>query len=975
MSTTLRLFLLGSPRIERDGDAVRVDTRKAVALLAYLAVSGQPQSRESLAELLWPEYGPDRSRASLRRTLSAVNRALGPGWLVTDRDTVRVDPTAWIDVEDFHAALNAAKRVPGRRLTRLTEAVSLYRADFLSSFALRDSAEFDDWQFYTAESLRRDLADALEQLTRGCVAVGDLSAAMAHARRWLSLDPLHEPAHRELMSLYTYTGRRSAALRQYRECVRALERELGVAPLEETEALYRAIREERLPSPFASGATDDSPAPRRQSPEDADRPAPATEPRRLPLVGRDAEWSALRAAHANAGDGRVAVLQGEVGIGKTRLVEELTAAAAAEGATTVAVRCFVEERALAYGPFVELLRALIQEPTTQARLSDADLPAHWWQEAARLLPEIGGRARRSPESETVDASEAAGGQTRLFDAVSGLVLAACTGPPASVIALDDVHWADEASIDLLAYLLRRLEGTPLCLLLTWRDDELPSTHRLARAVREIHATSATVLSLERLGRDDVDRLVEEARPSADAALRTRLYAETEGVPFFVVEYLAVLPADPVPDWPLPTSVRDLLTARVEGLDDAARQLLTAAAVIGRSFDVDTLRHVSGRGEEETIVALEELLARGLIREQPTDTFREVPYDFSHKLLREHVYTLTSLARRRLLHHRAAAALLDRTRRGRDTAALQGHVAQHYQRAGEDALAAQHYAHAGEAARATHAHAEAIDHFRAAIGLGHPDAPALHEAIGDLHTLAGSYDAAVRSYEAAAALSAAPLVDPAPLASLEHKLGTVHHRLGAWDSAEAHFTTALELLGANGGSRRQGLRSRALADWSLTAHHRGQPQRARELAGQALALAEEANDRQAIAQANNLLGILATRDGDPATARSHLERSLALADDEDVQATVAALNNLSLALAAEGDIEQALPLARAALERGAVLGDRHREAMLESNLADLLHRASCDEEAEQRMRRCAALLADVGADGEELRPEIWRLVEW
>ena len=114
--------------------------------------------------------------------------------------------------------------------------------DFLEGFGLRDSIAYDDWQFFQAEGLRQELASALERLVRGHSAQGNQEAALAYARRWLALDPLHEPAHRQLMQLYAQTGQRSAALRQYQECVRILDEELGLAPAEETTDLYEQIR-------------------------------------------------------------------------------------------------------------------------------------------------------------------------------------------------------------------------------------------------------------------------------------------------------------------------------------------------------------------------------------------------------------------------------------------------------------------------------------------------------------------------------------------------------------------------------------------------------------------------------------------------------------------------------------------------------------------------------------------------------------
>src|SRR5919112_688549 len=339
------LLLLGPPRIERDGMTVEVDTRKAIALVAYLAVAHRRHTREALATLLWPEYDQSRARAALRRTLSALAKARTEGWLEVDRESVGLNrDELWVDVDRFHGRLaecqthgHAETDVCPDCLPPLAEAVALYRDDFLAGFGLRDSPNFDDWHFFQAESLRRELAGALERLVRGHEARGEWEAAIAHARRWLALDPLNEPAHRALMQLYAWADQRAAALRQYRECVRVLDKELGVHPVEETTRLYRSIKEsEMLPQPVASQhqppnhrATEGSDfqvlneaSPTTQSlegPSDGHRQhnLPAS---RTSFVGRKRELAEVKRELART---RLLTLTGAGGSGKTRLALEV----------------------------------------------------------------------------------------------------------------------------------------------------------------------------------------------------------------------------------------------------------------------------------------------------------------------------------------------------------------------------------------------------------------------------------------------------------------------------------------------------------------------------------------------------------------------------------------------------------------------------------------------------------------------------
>jgi tetratricopeptide (TPR) repeat protein len=274
----------------------------------------------------------------------------------------------------------------------------------------------------------------------------------------------------------------------------------------------------------------------------------------------------------------------------------------------------------------------------------------------------------------------------------------------------------------------------------------------------------------------------------------------------------------------------------------------------------------------------------------------------------------------------------------------------------------------------YANAEALNHFQAALALGHAEPAALHESVGDLQTLAGDYPAALNSYQTAAALGS-----PASLAELERKLGLVYERRGDGELAERHFQAALAAIPQGDTS---GIQARLLADWSLTAHHRGQPAQALDLAQQALALAQAANDPRALAQAHNILGILASGQADLATAQTHLQRSLALAESlGDVGGQVAALNNLALAFGANNQLPEAIALTERALSLCLSQGDRHREAALHNNLADLLHTAGQAEAAMAHLKLAVTLFAEIGVDSlaqnapRQWQPEIWKLTEW
>ncbi len=252
---------------------------------------------------------------------------------------------------------------------------------------------------------------------------------------------------------------------------------------------------------------------------------------------------------------------------------------------------------------------------------------------------------------------------------------------------------------------------------------------------------------------------------------------------------------------------------------------------------------------------------------------------------------------------------------------------HFEAAGKTREAATCYAAAGDHARRGFANAEALAHYRAALTLGHPEEARIREAIGDLLTLRGDYASAIQSYRAAAALFDH---NTPRYAHLAHALANVFARLGEWDDAAAHFSAALKSEDA------ATVQSHLLADWSRTRHAQGDEDGARSLADRALALAETANDPRVLARAHNTLGILARH---------------------------------------RDEFSQALGLTRKALQLCQTFGDRHHEAALRSNMADLLRASGDHIEAMAQIKQSAMIFAEINADVHKLQPAVWKLTEW
>ncbi len=961
----LRLFFMGTPRIERGGEVVATDTRKAIALLAYLAVSGERPSRDLLAAFLWPEFDEQRSKAALRRTLSTAKAATGEEALYITRQSLGLEEGAfWCDVMAFQSAVEAAadcqRQAEGFSATclpHLETAAGLYRNDFLAGFSLRDSQAFDDWQVQQAEHLRRQLSITLEQLVHGYKSTGAYGNALAHARRWLQLDPLREEAHRQLMQLYAWTGQRTAALQQYRECVRILEEELDVSPLAETIALYESIQNDQL-LPMAAKRQPSSLVLDVSQPPTTPEPLQATP---MALAGRQTELAKMQQTYDQVGpDGRFLVLAGEAGIGKTRVAEAFLATLPA--AVHLQARCYQGEDHLAYAPFVQAMREALRRPQVKEQLATVD--PSWLAEAARLFPELTENFPELPAAPSLDWTGASG---RFVEGLSRVLDALLSGPQPGILWLDEAQWADDASLDLLAFLTRRWRERPYLLLVCWRGGDLSADHRLRQLLAETRLDgSGTLLSLERLDATAVSQLVETFTETNDSPtppdLAERLYRETEGLPFLITAYLQSFSQArrEGEGWQLPATARDLFQSHLTQANETEGQLLQAAAVIGRAFDFDLLQAASGRSEEESLPALEGLLNHRLLLERPGD----LPYDFSHHKLRELVYEEMSLVRRRLLHRRVAQALANRQPESL-TGEMASRIAGHHQEAGQDEQAAVYYRQAGDYARSLFAHNDALQHYQNALALGHPETGALHEACGDLYIRLGQYGAALTSYERAAAIS-----PPEQLAQLEHRIGQVYYRRGEWGLAERHFEEAQrQWIEASSGDDL----ARLYIDWSITAYRAGETAKANSLAEEARSLA---TNPLAEAQTQNILGILARKQGDPALAIEHFGRGLELANKHDyLDVQIAASNNLALAEGALDNDQRAYDLLQNALALCLTYGDRHWEAALRSNLADLLHYLNREEESMAQLKKAVAIYAEIGQEIGETRPEIWKLTEW
>ena len=701
---SLKLYLFGPPRLEQAGQSVAIGRRKGLALLAYLAVTHRSQHRDALATIFWPDAAQRRARGNLRQVLSDLNKVLGSDRLLVDGEQITLagsDDDLWLDVARFQACLELSQahsdqpdEICPAFLPLLREAADLYQADFLEGFTLPSTPAFDDWQFFQAESLRQDLAIALERLIHGYADQEDYETAIPYARRWLSLDPLHEPAHCALMQLYAWSGQQAAALRQYEAFARALDEEFGVPPAPETTTLYEAIKANRLvisvskererdPSKTSrTVAVEVPPLPRFLQEDTVPEPTPV-------FVARERELSELEAAlgSAWAGQGQILFLIGGAGRGKTLLIQEFTRRMQAADADLVVVSGYCDAMTGVGDPYLPFRGALTMltgevEAKWAGGLISQVHARRLWELMPQTLPAliqhapdlIGNfvpaealQARAatiaSPEDSwfkqltSLIAAEHSTGleQQRIFSQYTALLKAIAAQRPLLFI-IEDLHWVDTASSGLLFHLSREIGNSRILIAGTYRPEEVPlhwsdDRHPLASLVSELKRQHGDIwLDLDDLaaieGRQFVEAYLNTQPNQLDAAFREALFQHTGGYALFTVELVqdmqdrGDLVQDQNGEWvvagaidwqTLPAKVEGVIEKRIERLEIAWQTVLTIASVEGETFTA------------EVVARVQELDERGLVHQLS----REL--DKRHRLIT--AQTLERLGQQRLSRYR------------------------------------------------------------------------------------------------------------------------------------------------------------------------------------------------------------------------------------------------------------------------------------------------------------------------------------
>jgi len=999
---TLKVCLFGSPTITGDDIPLSIVYQKAQALFYFLISHRQPHSREKLATLFWGETSERQAKASLRNTLYELRRDLSSGsrpaqeYILAESNTLCFNSEApyWLDVEEFEKLLD--KDVPDERarMDNYGKAVELVRGDFLEGFIVRDCLEFEDWAFFERERLQRRCLEALTELSDYCGRQGEYDRAIAYAIQILSRDNLQENIHRQLMRLYYAAGDRSAALRQYEVCKEVTGRELGVAPLAETAALYQQILHQELVPPPArkTEAPPTEPAPELQWPLHPSplRPWPKPEYLSSSLVGRDKEYARLveHLQAARQGQGRMVIIDGEVGIGKTRLAQELLNLAESDSFGSakdrfhlLIGRCYESDMALPYQPLVEALRGFL--PTLD--INKVQISSLWLREVSKLVPELSEVLPDLPNSVPLNGETE---RSRLFEGVARFLIALSRQRPLFLF-IDDLHWADQATLTLLQYLARHVTRERILLIGSYRTEDLNG--QLANMMRNLsqHGLLSRI-TLRRLTLEEVTMLIRElaGMESGGEIFSRRIYQETEGNPFFIFEVIRSLFEEGIlyrdeHGWstdlkdfatnyaqlPIPPSMREVIEARLNRLDEVSRQVLETAAVFQQQFYFSTVRRACDRTEDETLDAFDKLLDAHLIKEGEVG-IKGSSYDFSHDKIREVTCQQMSGARRQQVHRRVGEAL--EIEYGDRLGEVVSRLAYHFTAGGDRQKALQYTIRAGDRARELYANEEAIAYYQRALELAesNEDLATIYEGLGDVYALVGKHQKAIESYRSVLDHASQEL-DKRRRADIHRKIGRVHERNGGRALAVEYYRTGRRILESDGPSLEMVRLDSGMAFLDI---RQGQYEEAIRLCQRSLEMLEElpenADSRKERARIYNNLGSIYLNWNDYPQAIEHFEKSLVIRrENGDMHGTAVLYNNMGVVYERQGNYDRALEYHRQSFEIEKEIGDIYGLAISHANLGLILCPKGEYAQALQHLEEAVRICGDI--ECEWLLPEAYK----
>jgi DNA-binding SARP family transcriptional activator len=665
---------------------------KDLALLTFLALEPGPHTREELAGLLWGESSEAEARASLRQSLRHIRTQLG-AIIRSGRAVIELTLPIECDVRDFRERVT--------REPRLALTTEIPR--FLAGFSVRHAPHFEEWVSETRRGLLRQYQAALGTLAREAMGQWRWREAVELADKWLASDPLSDEAARLVTEARYLAGDRGAALAGFAEYRTRVLRETGCEP---SRSLFNLVRRVEA---------DSAPINTRPITDEWYARAPSFE---SSLIGRKEEWNALVKVWkaVRHGAGRILLIEGEPGVGKSRLAEEFVRWIVADGGSVLRGHGYDVQGGIPYEPVVEILRDTVNSPGL------AGTAPEWLAEAARLLPEIRQRFTALPDpTATADTVEG----WRLFEGVTQLLLSISAERPL-VVLLDDLQWCDGDSCNLLRFLSRRTEAAPVLWLGTVSLGDLERDAPAVRLCRVLRAQPhASVVPLAPLTEEDLWRMIREmghvSTPTGARRFANRIFGVTAGNPFYVIELLKTMFAQGLlavdeesGEWttssgalaeqgrelPVSQTVHDVIAERIERLPEQLCELLITVAVSGAGCRTEVLSHVHGISRLHAAGVADALVDRRLAVEEGG------VYRCAHPVIAHVVRDGLTTSRRREVH-RTLALALQRAAPPQDVGEAAREIARHADRGGEPALAYRFALVAAEGAVERYAFAEAM----------------------------------------------------------------------------------------------------------------------------------------------------------------------------------------------------------------------------------------------------------------------------
>jgi DNA-binding SARP family transcriptional activator len=694
-------FLILGPLEAFDGDRIlALGGPKQRALLAMLLLhANEVVSSDRLIDALWGEVGSEDGAKALSVAVSRLRKLLEPERSRGEAArTLLTRPPGYVlrlgeDELDLHRfeRLVADSRTadPATVAALLSDALALWRGPPLADLAYESFAQAE------IARLEESRLAALEHRIDADLALGRHDQVVAELEGLTAAHPLRERLHGQLMLALYRSGRQAEALESYRTARTVLVEELGIEPGRRLRELHQAILQQD--PGLDPKAPEETPAPRRGR----------------AFVGRGSELAELVAGldDAFASRGRLFLVEGEPGIGKSRLAEELAEDAHARGAAVLVGRCWEAGGAPAYWPWTQSLRAYVRE--TDAAALGAELGAGA-SELVQIVPDLRQRFPDLPPPSPLDPE---GARFRLFEATAEFLRNAGESRPI-VLVLDDLHAADAPSLLLLRFLARELASTRLLVLGAYRNVDPVPGHPLTEMLAEVAREPVTRrVSLGGLSEPEVGEYLElTASEMASPQLVAAVHGQTQGNPLFVGEIVRLLSIEGArsesPDesrLTIPQSVRDVIARRLTHLSHESNRLLVLASVLGREFELEVLARLGGVSDDELLEWLDEAIDARVVSDVPGSPGR---LRFAHVLIRDTLYDGLTSARRLRLHKLAVAALeqLDDEHPGPHLADL----AHHSIAAGEHDKGLHYARQAADRALELHSYDEAARLFRLAL---------------------------------------------------------------------------------------------------------------------------------------------------------------------------------------------------------------------------------------------------------------------